>query len=206
MSRPVLQSLRRGAWALPLVLGVALGGCAFGARQASLRYPPAAEAPAGPVAAAATGAGTRGEIVLGTFADARTDAKRVGSVRNGFGMPTADVVTSDNIPNWLRDALRTELSAAGYQVVERADAAPVLSGRLTQLWCDAYFTYSGEVALDVRLAQGEKVLLERNIEGRGGAGMNWAATAEAYGQTLSLALADALRKLVAQVDGALGRR
>jgi len=36
--------------------------------------------------------------------------------------------------------------------------------------------------------------------------MNWAATAQAYGQTLSIALADALRQLMPELDKALKAR
>lgn len=186
---------------LLLLLGctLVLGGCAFGARNATLSYPPAA--PAGAVSAPGKGA-----IALAPIQDVRSDKKKVGTVRNGFGMQTAEVVTADDIPKWIDGALRTELAAAGYQVVSAAgDPArgTTLSGDLSHLWCDAYFSYQGEVTLAVRLRRDGRELLAKQYQGSGGAGMNWVASAEAYGQTLAVALADALRQLVADVDKAL---
>ncbi len=188
-----------------LLLGATLilGGCALGARNATLSYPPAGTAPAARAAAIAP---AKGPIALAPIQDVRSDKKKVGTVRNGFGMQTAEVVTSDDIPRWIHGAVRSELAAAGYQVTPAgADPArgTTLSGDPSHLWCDAYFTYQGEVTLSVRLQRDGRELLARQYQGSGGAGMNWVASAEAYGQTLAIALADALRQLVADVDKAL---
>jgi len=188
-----------------VALAMALGGCAFGTREATLRYPPVAEPTSGTAQAATTQlpSANRGEIALAPFADARSDKSRVGSVRNGFGMQTASVVTKDDIAAWVTTALRTELTNAGYRVVDGASGTAsglLLTGDLTHLWCDSYFNYNGEVALDVRLRAAGQMLMNKKIEGNGSAGTNWAATAEAYGQTLALSLADALKKLVAEID------
>jgi hypothetical protein len=191
---------------LLLVLAVGMGGCAFGARRATLHYPPAAEPGAGTARAAPAAAASKAEIALAPFADGRTDKKQVGSVRNGFGMPTADVVTNDSVPDWVTGAVRTELTKAGYRVIDNngdAPTTPTLAGDITNVWCDAYFTYLGEVNLNVRLRRGSQDLLNKSYMGHGGAGMNWGATAEAYGQTLAIALADALMQLVIDLDKAL---
>jgi hypothetical protein len=200
---------------LMLVLALALGGCAFGARNATLRYPPAAEPASGTAraATAATPTGGKAEIALTPFADERRDVSnktQVGSVRNGFSMPTAQVVTKDDIRTWVTGAVRTELVNAGYRVVDSASGTAqglALAGDLSHLWCDAYFTYTGEVTLAVRLRRGgQDMLLNQSIQGYGSAGTNWGATAEAYGQTLSLALADALRKLIVEIDKVVAGR
>ena len=194
------------ASALMLVWAATLGGCAFGTRNATLRYPPAAQPNAATAPDAVTApAPSKGEIAVTPFADMRGDKTQVGSVRNGFGMPTAKVVTSDNVPGWVNDAIRKELTSAGYRVVDKTSDSPTalsLSGEITSVWCDAYFVYNGEIGLTVRLRRGRDELLARSYEGYGGAGVSWAATAEAYVQTLSIALADALKKLLVDIDRA----
>lgn len=196
----------RASLALLLASTLLLGGCAFGVRNATLRYPPAPEAGVVPAARAAEVAPRKGEIALLPIKDARTDKSKLGTVRNGFGMKTADVVTADDIPLWLTGALRTELARAGYQVKDAGTetaGGTTLAGDLNHLWCDAYFTYLGEITLAVRLRRDGRELLAKEYQGSGGAGMNWVASAEAYGQTLAIALADALRRLVADVDKVL---
>ncbi len=203
----IRKPIRGLGWVLLIAATVVLEGCAFGARNATLRYPPQAEPSGGPVARAATApAGQKGQIALAAFSDARTDKKLVGAVRNGFGMRTAEVVSADSVPTWVTGALKTELTASGYQVTDKVDesgAGTSLGGDVTLVWCDAYFTYSGEVALSIRLRRDGRDVLSRSYTGQGSAGMNWAATAEAYGQTLSIALADALRQLMPDLDKAL---
>ncbi len=67
-----------------LVAVILLAGCAFGTRQPTLIYPPAAESGAIPAAqAAAKPAPKNVQIVLGPFSDQRTDKKVVGTVRKG---------------------------------------------------------------------------------------------------------------------------
>ncbi len=201
----------RAVLVLTLLATPLLGGCAFGARQASLRYPPQAESGGTAVAAAqaapATAAPTKAAVVVAAFTDTRKDKGQVGSVRNGFGMPTAQILTSDSVPQWVDSAVRTELTRGGYRVVDGAapatGAVSVLSGDITNVWADAYFSYNAEVDLALRLRRDDRELLAKTYIGQGSAGTNWGATAAAYSQSLSLALADALRQLMADVDKAL---
>lgn len=196
---------------LALALVSPLGGCAFGARQASLLYPPQAQTDAAPVgtarAAPAPAAATKAAVVVAAFTDVRKDKTQVGSVRNGFGMPTAQIVTSDSLPLWVAGAVRTELARGGYRVVDAGvpvnGPAGTLTGEITNVWADAYFSYNAQVELAVNLRRDDRELLARSYTGQGSAGTNWGATAAAYSQSLALALADAMRQLMADIDKAL---
>lgn len=182
-------------------LVLALSACAFGTRQPTLVYPPAADAPA--TAAAASPKSL--PIVLQPFTDARKDKSKVGTVRNGFGMPTADVVPTNSVTDWFNGALKTELRKSGYTVLAAPDAGKpfaVLSGQIRNVWADMYFNYNGEIAFDAQLKQGGKDVLARHYEGDGSAGVAWGATAESYAQTLAIALANTLKSFIADLDGA----
>ena len=187
---------------------VVLAGCAFGTRQPTLVYPPASE-PADKMAAHAAVAPMKRNvrIVLKPFADARSDKRVVGTVRNAFGMRTADVVPANDVSGWVTQAVATELEKNGYTVVDPADQpgspGTVVSGEILNVFCDMYLTYNGQVSLVVKVNEDGKELLTRHYAGEGSAGMAVAMTAESYAQSLALALSSALRKFVADLNQAL---
>ena len=185
-------------------IALALSACAFGTRQPTLIYPPAAEAGAAPAARAA---GPKSlPIVIQPFTEARNDKSKVGTVRNVFGMPTADVVPTNNVADWFNGALKAELQRSGYTVLAAPEAGKsfaVLSGQIRNVWADMYFNYNGEIAFDAQLKQGGKDLLARHYEGTGSAGVAWGATAESYAQTLAISLANTLKSFIADLDGAI---
>ena len=180
-----------------------LAGCAFGTRQPTLIYPPAAETGAAPVAAAKP-APKNVQIVLNAFVDQRSDKKVVGTVRNGFGMRTADVIPTNSVPDWVTQALKTELQNNGYIVGDGAKGpSAVISGEILNVFCDMYFSYTGQVSLLAKVSRDGKDVLNRNYSGEGSAGVAWGGTAESYAQSLALALAAAIRQLTAELDKTL---
>mgnify|MGYP007011830667 CR=1 FL=1 len=181
---------------------LALSGCAFGTRQADLSYPPHEQGEGKVIAVAkADPAGMPGccEVLL-TVRDMRARTDRVGNVRNGFGMDTADVVTDVDVRTWVEDAFRHDLAQAGWVVLPAAvvpgDDAVRLDADITKVHCDAYLSYDGNVAMSVTLAQPGAQPFERHYEGSGSVGISWAATAKSYAESLSLALQDAIAQVM----------
>jgi hypothetical protein len=187
-------------FAVLLIVGGLLAGCAFGERQAKLGYPP--ESNGGAMASAQAASAGRGAVYIGKFEDVRAEKRVIGHVRNGFGMKTAEVVPLRDVPGWVREALAHELSAAGYEVMEGApsDDAATISGDIVRVYCDAYFTYDGEVMLRIETAKAGQSLLKKTYTGTGSAGMNWGATGDSYSESLSLALRSALGQFIAELD------
>jgi hypothetical protein len=198
---------------LLLVLGVfsVLTGCAFGTRQVTLTYPPAAVSEAsGPktAEAATTVSGATKPVILVPFTDQRADKRSIGEVRNGWGMRTADVITDRDVAEWVTRAVMMELTRAGYQVMSRNevsnfDTLPTLTGDLITIHCTALFSYEGEVSFFAKLERDGYELLKKRYTGRGSAGVNWAATEASYGQSLSLALLESVRGLIADLNTVL---
>jgi hypothetical protein len=193
-----------------LVALLLLAGCAFGTRQPTLIYPPAAESGAGAAAqAAAKPAPKNVQIALGPFTDQRTDKKVVGTVRNGFGMRTADVIPTNSVPDWVAQAMKKELENSGYSVAtgaggdSAAGASAVVSGEILNVFCDMYFSYTGQVSLLARVSRAGKEVLNKHYSGEGSAGVAWGGTEESYAQSLALALAAALKQFVAELDKSL---
>jgi hypothetical protein len=197
-----LRSLKALGGLLVLTM---LSGCAFGTRHADLAYPPAnggamviaqAEAAGAPAVA-------RYDVIL-AVADMRATTERVGNVRNGFGMDTADVVTASDVRAWVESAFMYELVGAGYTVIPAGsevddETAVMLDADVTKVYCDAYLTYDGEVLMTVTLSQHGSPPLHKAYQGSGSVGLNWGATGTSYGESLSLALKDAIGKVMSDL-------
>lgn len=183
-------------------------GCAFGNRHATLIYPPeegSKNSGSGVAEASPAPAVTGESIILLQFADKRSKGRVIGEVQNTFGMHTADVVTEDSVAEWVTGALDMELRKAGYEVINGEDlegpaTGPVVTGEVLVVYCTAYFSYDGEVSFVASVKEGSKEILKKQYTGTGSAGTNWTATARSYAQSLSLALADAIGSLVADLN------
>lgn len=197
---------------LSCLIGVVLlAGCAFGTREATLVYPPApdADAKTAPVKVAKAEA-REPKIQLLQFRDERTEKAMVGTVRNGYGMRTADVIAKNSVTEWVTQALNLELQNRGFTVVTGApkDIAEagtiVISGEVLNVFCDMYFSYTGQVSLVVKVSDSTGELYRRHYAGEGSAGLAWAATSESFGYSLSLALSSALSKFLNDLETKLG--
>ena len=193
-----------------LVSVVFLAGCAFGTRRPTLIYPPASESGATSVAHAAVKTTPKNvQIVLKPFTDQRSNKKVVGTVRNTYGMRTADVIPTNSVADWVTQAVSTELQNNGYTVISGSSAdnpvstSAVVSGKIMNVFCDMYFSYTGQVSLVARVNKGGKELLSRLYAGEGSAGLVVGATAESFGQSLALALSSALKRFVSDLDKSL---
>ena len=208
MRHLLLISLSRSsALALSAALGTGtLAGCAVTTRNATLIYPPKAAESMVTVAQATTSPVPRSvRIAVLPFADRRNDTTKVGNVRNTLGMKLAPIRTVNSVPGWVRDALVLELTNAGYAADTSAaspDSSLAIGGDVLKVHADAYLTYGGEVELLVHLTKAGRELIQHRYVGHGSGGVSWSATAKSYAQALALALADALKQVVADVTTA----
>ena len=190
-------------WACILVAAL-LAGCAFGTRQATLIYPPASGEGGQPVSQApALREAKATRVFVETFRDERSDKNVVGTVRNGFGMRTADVVATNSVPGWVTQAITSELKNEGFVVVDSTPGASseangvTVSGDILNVFCDMYMSYTGQVSFIAKVNGGNGELLNKHYAGEGSAGLAWAATAESYSQSLASALSAAVKKFIA---------
>jgi hypothetical protein len=192
-----------------LVTASLLAGCAFGTREPTLIYPPAPESAAIPLArAVARPAAKSVQITLLPFSDQRADKKVVGTMRNGFGMRTADVIPTNSVPDWVTLALKTELQDRGYTVAigtpaDSASTGAIVSGEIVNVFCDMYMSYAGQVSLRVRASKTGKEVLNKHYSGTGSAGIAWGGTAESFAQSLALALESTVKQFAVELDQSL---
>lgn len=187
-------ALRALAW---LVLLTLLASCAFVDREVVFAYSaPPREAKAAVAAPVAPGE----SLWIGEVVDTRTETHRVGEIRNGFGMHTADVHAKGDARAWLRSALTTECERAGFVAApSAAEAALVLDAQLVHVHVAAMFEYEGEVHVAVTVKRAGRSVLQASYVGKGDAGLNWTATDASLEETLDLAVQDAVLQLFADL-------
>jgi len=114
-------------------------GCAFIDQRLALKYQP--QAPEAPAPARRST-----ELLLSVRMD--TDLQRrkdvgyiIGTVKNGYGVKTADAYTTDRIDDWIAGAFTSELTRVGF-TVRRLDPLPPQVGRglqviIRRIWVEA---------------------------------------------------------------------
>lgn len=182
-----------------------LGGCAFGDRKVPLTYPPGQNIVQRNAAQALAPAPNAQNVVLLAFIDQRPQKDRIGEVRNGFGMHTADVLAENNVADWVTLATEVELKKAGFKVTvlkvrPGATEEPVVSGEVITVHCGAYFKYGGEIEIAVKVEKAGRTVIQKTYSGKGSAGTNWAATSESYGHALGQALQSASQNFSAELQ------
>lgn len=182
---------------LPLALPAS---CAFVDREVDFRYSAPAREVKGAVAAAAA---PRETVWIREVRDSRADTHRVGEIRNGFGMHTADVHAKGDATTWLRAALVEEFERAGYATATgAAEAVLLVDATLVHVHLVAMFEYEGEVHVAVAAHRAGRTVLQGSYVGKGGAGLNLTATDASFEETLDLAVQDAVLQFLAALRAA----
>ena len=131
--------MRKPLLAVAIPFALLMTGCAFVDQRLALKYQPQ-----GPAVATAT---RSTEVVLSVRMD--TDLQRrkedvgyiIGTVKNGYGVKTADAFTTDRVDDWIAGAFTSELTRAGF-TVRRLDPLPPQVGRglqiiIRRIWVEA---------------------------------------------------------------------
>lgn len=141
-------------------LAIATQACAFIDNEVQLEYQS--------VTGLAPNPGNTRVIFLSLIEDSRPDKTRVGVIRNGYGMETANVLSKDDVRVWVSNTLKGNLEQAGYTVrtVEGAftptDGQFHLSGEIIRAYSDprmGFFTIT--VQGDVQAAMQAEFLGRR---------------------------------------------
>ena len=185
--------MKRGIWLIVFVLF--MSGCAFGTRRPTLNYTvvlPAASQ-------------NNITVKVAEFKDDRTWSKeKVGDVKNMYGMRCADIVPQNSVTGWVTDALKKELSNAGYTVTDEK-ASSSIEGAVLEVYTDAVWNYGGRVRLNVTLKKDGKEILFREYKAQENCGVNWAATAKSYGKSLETALQGVMKQVIPDINTALNK-
>lgn len=164
-----------------------VSGCCWGNRRPLLTYSPVlAPQPKNNIA-----------LKITTFEDKRTIKDIVGSLRDvTSGIRCGKVIPQNSVTEWITDALKAELTNAGYTISNQESTLDVISGEVFSVFCDAAFTYDGSIGIKVMLKRNDKVVLEKQYSAKKSRVGNYAMTGRAFAKTLEMTLQDTLKQVV----------
>jgi hypothetical protein len=164
-----------------------LGGCGFAPKVVHLE-------PVAPVAA--TKAARSMCVKVARLTDGRSERRKIGVNRNGFGMAMGEVRTYGNVPDWIGQHLADELAPAC-----RVGAPEfVLEGTVTRAWVDEYWNLDGdiEVTLSLRRAGASGPVFSQRFHGSHSQ-TSWAASESEFTDTFYQTLLDLSARVVPAV-------
>ncbi|MBS0615705.1 MAG: hypothetical protein JSR58_04040 [Verrucomicrobia bacterium] len=104
-------------------------------------------------------------LALETFEDKRSEGKIIGNFKDILGITLAEITTEQNIPQWITNAIKTELSNAGYSVVD----APLsdgysINGNILRVFNKVRFGRDSSVVVEIALKKGQEVVFNKTYE------------------------------------------
>jgi hypothetical protein len=172
-----------------LVFLLLLGACSFGDRRVHLRLAPSLGEPALP----------RGiSLILEQPKDGRPEPHSiVGDVRSGLGVKTADIVTDDNVSDWVRETMARELRHAGFLTVAAGNPGQALriSTTIRALSGREGIGFGATAALEIRLHADFGTILEKTYEAED----RHLLVTESSGDDAADSLHNCLKKIVSHV-------
>lgn len=99
------------------------------------------------------------------FKDLRTEGEQIAKIRNLYGMPIVKVTTKESIPNWVENALKMELSNAGYTIANSYGSEDYrIEGQVIKMFADGYFSYDACLVLNIALKKEDQVIFQKTYE------------------------------------------
>ena len=138
-------------------------------------------------------------VTLEKFDDVRPKSQQIGALRNGLGMPIIRIVTEDNIPKWVENALEVELTNAGYSMVQ-GRGSYIIEGKIIKVFASSYFIYHGCLIAEITLKKGDEVLFKKTYKNNEHAGINWIAQASSCAEALKLNLQKMCTQFIADIN------
>jgi hypothetical protein len=133
--------------------------------------------------------------------DERSLGQQVGALRNIFGMPIIKIVTEDNIPEWITDALRMELAHAGYTISDiQGEQGYLIEGKILKVFASTYFIYHGRLTTQLSLKKDDQILFQKIYENKESNGMNCIAQASSCAEALKLNLQEMCKQFIADIN------
>ena len=178
-------------------------GCAFGTREVSLDYPPKGEIESGIAYVSGTPAVKNKKVIIfkfennrpfveSSFFDRETEKDIIGHVRNGYGMKTANVVSSVNVEEWVTNAIVYEFKKNGYTVLNDDSKLLELSenyigihGTTITVYADSFFNYEGNTKFNVvvKNMKDKTIIFQKTYEGKEES-INMLSSSDGYKQIL----------------------
>jgi hypothetical protein len=141
-------------------------------------------------------------VKVGEFEDGRSEPQKIGAMKNIWGMTVVSVMTDDSVPEWMTKALATELTQAGYSVVDHKDGYRV-EGKVIEAFTNTAFIYEGSLSIDLSLKKGDEVVFRKIYSTDEDGGLNWLDRPAMTAETLEINLQEICRQFIADINDKL---
>lgn len=136
-------------------------------------------------------------VTIPSFKDSRKNPKVVGSKRNAYGMPIIKIITEDNVSDWVTNALKTEMSNAGYMMTDTyLNSIYEVTGTILKVYATTYFIYHGRMSILVTIQKEGKQVFEKLYNTKISGGINWFATNKSCANTLKINLQEVCTQFI----------
>ena len=187
---------------LGCVLSLFLSACVFG--NQTVRLPESVLSPE------PRGKGTKGALVVPPVADQREVPDHIGVRKGAFGISTAKIYPDRNVPVWLRESVRAELRAAGFNIVRKSEtgAASTIELILIKFFVESVMgwgteTFETDLAVRLRVTPATGRSTERDYHTRGVA-EGRVPPEKNYTSSLEQATAELIKRLVPDIIALTG--
>jgi hypothetical protein len=113
----------------------------------------------------------------------QADWKKIGNLRNGFGMVMSHVYALNDPAGWLTEGLKYDLEAQGAKVVDASQAASAdvsLSGTIQLCRTDMYFVINGTLLVDLDVQSKNGKVRHKQIHTHGATAASMASEGEHF--------------------------
>ena len=129
--------------------------------------------------------------------DKQYAANVIGHVRNGLGMPMANITATPNINIWVQNCISGNLKRVGFDAItgKMTSNGLYISTSIRSLECSAMFSYNASAILDVKINDNNSTLFKQAFTGKASQ-PNWMSSSEGYRETLTKAMQQCLNKML----------
>ncbi len=145
-------------------------------------------------------------IYVGDFENSMNNPQQIASIKTIHGSEVGTISATNDIGSWARDAVISELVAAGFFVLDsntnmdsKSTYENVLTGKVLTVYSNAYAEYEGEVSMQFKFVQNGQVIFDKTYSGYGNAGTNLAVKKKEFARSITLALQELLLKLLKDI-------
>jgi len=137
------------------------------------------------------------QVSVNAFEDVRENVHFVGVNRNVYYMPIVKIITEDNVSEWVTNALKLEMSNAGYSIVnDPFIPAYEVKGVLLEAFTSTYFIYHGKMQITISVQKDSKEVFAKTYLTKESGGINWFARNKSCAKTLELNLQEICKQFI----------
>ncbi len=139
---------------------------------------------------------------LNSFEDARESKKKIGSLKNGYGIPIVHIYADNSVSDWVTSALASELKNAGYSMLDDSNTLGkyVIEGVILKAYASSYMTYNGKLRVEITVKENGVEIFRKLYATKCRAGVNVIAQSSKVAKALELNLQKVCTQFISDLN------